>query len=210
MSSSVTYSRRPGSRNFSIVKDSLLQSDELPLAEVLDDNQWEDIFEAHQIEFGSDEDSIYTPASTLWALISQAFFKGEMRSCKAAVERVASLWATLGATVCNTNTGAYCRARAKISWQAVRDICCQISEATEAIFDAQTIDPDLDQHEVVAGVGATPTQGRILLFDGFTITAADTPENQEEFPQHPSQKKRGRLSDHSRCQLDLDGNRLVD
>ena len=36
---------------------------------------------------------------------------------------------------------------------------------------------------------ATPTSGRILLFDGFTITAADTHENQEEFPQNPSQKE---------------------
>ena len=40
-----------------------------------------------------------------------------MRSCKAAVGRVASLWATRGEKVCSTNTGAYSRARAKISWE---------------------------------------------------------------------------------------------
>lgn len=189
MSASIPNPQLPSSRNFDLIKDSMLQSDELPLAEVLSDRQWQEIFDAHEIDFGADEDAVYTPAITLWALISQAFFKEEMRSCKAAVGRVASLWATLGKAVCDTNTGAYCRARAKISWQAVRDICCQIAETTEALFDAENIDPDSDQHEIVADVQATSTSGRVLLFDGFTITAADTPENQEEFPQNPAQKE---------------------
>ena len=120
MGRSVSNSQLPRSRNFGLIKDSMLQSSELPLADVLDGDQWQETFEAHEIDFGNDEDSIYTPAITLWALISQAFFKGEMRSCKAAVGRVASLWATRGKTVCDTNTGAYCRARAKVSWQVVR------------------------------------------------------------------------------------------
>lgn len=94
----------------------MLQSDELPLAEVLDNDQWQEIFGTHKIDFGSGKDAVCTPALTLWALISQAFFKEGMRSCKAADFRIASLWATLGKTVCNTNTGACCRARAKISW----------------------------------------------------------------------------------------------
>ena len=189
MGASVSNSRLPDSRSFNLIKDSMLQSDELPLAEVLDENQWEAIFGKHQIDFGNDEQAVYTPAITLWALLSQAFFKQEMRSCKAAVGRVASLWATLGRTVCNTNTGAYCRARAKISWQAIRDICCQIAETTEAMFDAQSVDPDLVQNEVVAEAQSVPASGHILLVDGFTVTAADTPENQEEFPQNPTQKE---------------------
>ena len=91
MSASVSNSRHPSSRNFSLIRDSMLQSDKLPLAEVIDSDQWQEIFDAHEIDFGVDEDSIYTPAITLWALISQTFFKGEMRSCKAAVGRVAGL-----------------------------------------------------------------------------------------------------------------------
>lgn len=167
----------------------MLQSDELPLAEVLDSNQWQEIFDTHKIDFGSDEDAVYTPALTLWALISQAFFKEEMRSCKAAVLRIARLWATLGKTVCNTNTGACCRARAKIFLQAIRDICFQIGESTEEVFDQQDADADLEQHDVVADAQSVSTGGRILLVDGFTVTAADTPENQEVFPQNPKQYK---------------------
>lgn len=189
MAASVSNSRLPCSRSFALIKDSMLQSNELPLAEVLESNHWQEIFDAHEIDFGNDEDAIYTPAITLWALISQVFFKGEMRSCKAAVGRIASLWATLGNIVCSSNTGAYCRARAKISWEAVRGICCQIAQSTEAMYDAQDVDPELKQHDVVADAQAMATSGRILLVDGFTVTAADTPENQEVFPQNPSQTK---------------------
>jgi hypothetical protein len=167
----------------------MLQSDNLPLAEVLDGNRWQEIFEAHDIDFGQHEDAIYTPAITLWAMISQVFFQAEMRSCKAAVGRIASLWATIGKIVCSTNTGAYCRARAKISWQAVRAIGCQIAQAAEALYDAQDPDPDLKQHNVIAKAQSVSTSGRILLVDGFTVTAADTPQNQAIFPQNPSQKE---------------------
>jgi len=176
------------SGSFELVRNSMLQSDELPLAEAVDANQWQAVFDEHEIDFGSDEDAVYTPAITLWALISQAFFKGEMRSCKAAVGRVAALWATLGKRVCNTNTGAYCRARAKISWEVVRDICYQVAENAESIFDAQLPEDDV-QHEIVADVQSVATDGRILLVDGFTVTAADTLPNQAEFPQNPSQKE---------------------
>jgi hypothetical protein len=40
---------------------------------------------------------------------------------------------------------------------------------------------------VIAEVKSQPAGGRILLVDGFTITAADTPENQAEYPQNPAQ-----------------------
>jgi hypothetical protein len=167
----------------------MLQSDELPLAEVLDADQWQAVFDKHEVDFGNDEDAIYTPTITLWALISQAFFKTEMRSCRAAVGRVAALWATLGKIVCKTNTGAYCRARAKITWEVVRDICYQVAESAESCLDQQGVESDDNNpHEVVAEVQAVACHGRILLVDGFTVTAADTPENQEQFPQNPSQK----------------------
>ena len=96
MSARISNSPQLDSGSFELVRNSMLQSDDLPLAEVVEANQWQSVFDEHEIDFGSDEDAVYTPAITLWALISQAFFKGEMRSCKAAVGRVAALWATLG------------------------------------------------------------------------------------------------------------------
>ena len=175
--------------SFQVIKDAMLQSNELPLAEFIDDDQWQAVFEQHDIDFGNDEDSVYTPAVTLWGLISQVFFKGENRSCKAAVIRISSLWAMLGKTVCNTNTGAYCRARLKIPFEAVRDLTRQLALSTEVAYHQQAAEEHQGEvHDVVAVVESQPTNGRILLFDGFTVTAADTPENQEVFPQNPAQK----------------------
>ncbi len=41
MAASVSNSRLPSSRNFDRINDSTLQSDELPLTGVLDNNQWQ-------------------------------------------------------------------------------------------------------------------------------------------------------------------------
>jgi len=176
--------------SFQVIKDAMLQSDALPLSEVVGDDRWQSAFDRHGIDFGRDEDSIYTPAITLWGLISQVFFKAENRSCKAAVIRIASLWAMLGKVICKTSTGAYCRARLKIPFEVVRDIARQLALSTEAAFDQQTSGENEDEdHPVVAKVQSQLMTGRVLLVDGFTVTAADTPENQKEYPQNPSQKE---------------------
>ncbi len=173
-----------------------MQNDQLPLVEAITNERFALAFEEHGVEFGTDEDVVYTPAITLWALVSQVLFAKEMRSCKAAVARVASLWATLGRVVCNTNTGAYCRARAKISFDVIRTITKRIASDAETQLDENahaTEQPCDEQPEaslapsVVAEVKSKPTGGRILLIDGFTVTAADTPENQAEYPQNPRQ-----------------------
>jgi hypothetical protein len=188
---SFTRSTRFEASSFSVFRRSMMQHDELPLTEVLDDERFENAFQEHEIDFGNDEDAIYTPAITLWALVSQVFFSGEQRSCKAAVSRVASLWAALGRRVCDTNTGAYCRARRKISFEVIRDIVRQLANEAETTVDQDVLSEAEAEEtltpQVVAQVKSQPITGRILLLDGFTVTAADTPENQAEYPQNPAQ-----------------------
>ena len=46
------------------------------------------IFDRHGIRFGTQEGSVYTPAITLWAMVSSCFHAKEQRSCAAAVARV--------------------------------------------------------------------------------------------------------------------------
>ena len=170
----------------------MMQDDELPLAEVIDEVRFEEAFDEHQVDFGNDDEAVYTPAITLWALVSQVFFAAAQRSCKAAVLRVAALWAAFGRWVCDTNTGAYCRARLKIPFEAVRDITRRLAADAEAAVDRDTVLTEEEAEssqcpEVVAAVKSTAVGGRILLVDGFTVTAADTAENQEEYPQNPAQ-----------------------
>lgn len=178
--------------SFSIFQRSLLQNDELPLTDVIDEQLLEQTFDEYQVDFADDDEAVYTPAITLWALVSQVFFAEAQRSCKAAVLRVASLWATLGRTVCDTNTGAYCRARLKIPFEAVRDIARQIARDAEAGVSHDDVDDESDVNlspRVIEEVQSQSNGGRILLLDGFTITAADTPENQAEYPQNPVQEE---------------------
>jgi len=174
-----------------------MQGGQLPLVDAIDDERFAQAFEEHGVDFGTDEDVVYTPAITLWALVSQVFFAKEMRSCKAAVSRVASLWAMLGRRVCDTNTGDYCRARAKISSDVIRTIAKRIASDVEAQFDEESEVSQVSYEQleaqltpsVVAEVRAK-TKGkpaRVLLVDGFTVTAADTTDNQAEYPQNPAQ-----------------------
>ena len=180
-------------RSFSVFQRSMMQDDPLPLVDAIDEECFAQAFEEHEVDFGADEeDVVYTPAITLWALISQVFYAKEMRSCQAAVGRVASLWASLGRRVCATDTGAYCRARLKIPFDVVRTITRRLAAEGEWSLEGDTRiaqqDPELNlAPAVIAAVKQESAGGRILLVDGFTTTASDTPENQAEYPQNPAQ-----------------------
>ena len=57
----VSDSQVPRSHNFDLIRDSMLQSSELPLTEVLDSNPWEDIFVAHHNSHNSTTGAIHPP-----------------------------------------------------------------------------------------------------------------------------------------------------
>lgn len=183
-------STRPTTQ-FALLHRSLLQTGEAPVQTLLSEQRIADIFEQEEISFGEDEDAVYTPAITLWGLLSQVFFKAEQRSCLAAVVRIAALWLTLGRTVSSTNTGAYCRARRKLAGEVLRKISAAI--ATQAMEGARPSSAagEGEPPEPDAGIGPASEYllGRLVMVDGFTVTAADTPENQAEYPQNPVQKE---------------------
>ena len=188
-----SFTRRDAS-SFSIFSDSMMQNESLPLTEVMGEKCFQEGFDDHGIDFGDDEETVYTPAIVLWALVSQVLFKGEQRSCAAAVSRIASWWASQGRLIDDTSTGAYCRARAKIPFEVLRQITRRLAEQSESAVD---LDDGLTEEQaedrrtpsIVNEVRQKPVRGRVLLVDGFTVDAADTPENQAEFPQNPSQQE---------------------
>lgn len=124
-------------RSFELVRPSLLQGEGLPFADALTAEHIQQAFDAEGVSFGdadrdanasstnaASEDSqpeeddggiVYTRGVTLWAMLSQALFTDVQRSCRSAVQRVAVYYALLGREVSSTNTGAYCRARAKVT-----------------------------------------------------------------------------------------------
>jgi len=166
----------------------LLQDEGLPFADALTPEQMQQAFDEAGVSFGEvgrdandheanaipqadDDGVVYTPAVTLWAMLSQALFTDLQRSCVATVQRVVVYYALLGREVPSTNTGAYCRARAKVTEGVVRHLAEGVASRCEA-----------------AVPGEWRWHGfRTLVVDGTTFSMPDTEENQKEYPQPSTQ-----------------------
>ena len=158
---------------FDLVLASLLQKPGLPFADALPEEDIQAAFEEEGALFGQEDDAVYTPPLTLWAFLSQVFFKGEQRSCAAAVARIIVLLVSLGRKPCCDNTGTYCRARAKVPERVLRRLVYHVADGCEQ---------------------ALPEEWRwkgkfVGLVDGFTVSMPDTPENQAAYPQSSSQEE---------------------
>ena len=161
-------------KRFRLVLVSFLQRPGLPFADALTEEAIHKAFDDEGNSFAEDEEAVYTPAITLWAFLSQVLFKDEQRSCVAAVARVIVLLVALERGSCSSNTGAYCRARGKLSETVIRRLAVDLADGCE-----RQLDPARLWH------------GRhVYLVDGTTVSMPDTPENQEAYPQ-PTHQPQG-------------------
>lgn len=158
--------------SFRLMLRSFLQHTGLAFAEALPEETIQQAFTDEGANFAQEDGDVYTPALTLCAFLSQVLFKGEQRSCRAAVARVVVLLVALGREPCSDNTGAYCRARAKIPVAVVRRLTLQVADACEQQVPAHWLWKDRHVH----------------LVDGTTDSMPDTPANQAEWPQPASQQ----------------------
>lgn len=158
---------------FRFVLASFMQHAGLPFAEVLPEDKIQQAFEDEGVAFAQSEQDVYTPPITLWAFLSQVLFKGEQRSCLAAVSRVIVLWVALGNDACSDNTGAYCRARAKLPLAVIQRLALTVANGCEEQLPA----------------GCLWKKRHIHLVDGTTVSMPDTAENQAAYPQPTSQAK---------------------
>jgi putative transposase len=157
MATSVPDSPRRDSHSFRKVVDVFLSGDGLPFAEILSPDRIETIFRKHGCWFGLH--GVYSTAIMVWSFLSQVLRDGKEASCQAAVARVVSYCELSGLDSPTEDTGDYCRARAKLSAVALRDLSCEITE-------------ELEQ----AAPSAWLWKGRhAKLVDGFTFTMPDTP-----------------------------------
>lgn len=170
---SFSTSVRSLSPRFGIILSSFLQRPGLPFADVLPEEAIQAAFEEEGAAFGQEEDAVYTPALTLWTFLSQVFFKEEQRSCVAAVSRLIVLLVSLGRKACSDNTGAYCRARAKLPESALRRLVYQVADGCEDALPDEWHWKDRRTH----------------LVDGCTVSMPDTPENQAVYPQPNTQQE---------------------
>jgi hypothetical protein len=159
--------RRSGFRR---IAEAFLSRPGLPFARVLSATRIESIFAKHDNLFGG---SVYSTAVMVWSFLGQVLRDGKEASCQAAVARiVAHQQETDGATP-TSDTGDYCRARAKLSEDALHELTVAVGAEVEQEVDAAWL----------------WKERHAKLVDGFTFTMPDTPANQAEYPQQKGQKR---------------------
>lgn len=170
MRGSVPDSGRSGRSSFGQLAAAFLAQPGLPFANVLSAERIERVFARHDNLFGLG--AVYSTAMMAWSFLSQVLRDGKEASCQAAVARVAAHQQQCGAAVPTSDTGDYCRARAKLSEAALHDLATEVAEEVES-----------------QAAGEWLWKGRhAQLVDGFTFTMPDTPANQAAYPQNVAQK----------------------
>ena len=166
-----TLSRRStdGNSGFGQVVAGFLSAEGLPFADVLSAERIARIFARHENLFGVG--TIYSTTVVLWAFLGQVLRDGKEAACQSAVAHIVSYRLLCGLEAPTKDTGNYCRARAKLSAPALKEICVEVATELEQQAKPEWL-----------------WQGRhAYLVDGFTFTMPDTDENQEEYPQPSTQ-----------------------
>ena len=146
----------------------LLEDRDLCLTRLLPQAQVEAAITRHQIRF---RQRLYTPLVTIWTFLYQVLAPDQ--SCRAAVARLLAWLCLAGEDLASAATGAYCKARQRLSELLVADL-------------ARGSGRDLhDQIPTTELLNGRP----IKLADGTTVSMPDTPANQKAYPQQPGQKE---------------------
>ena len=117
---------------------------------------------------GEYRERLYPPAQTLAMFLAQAL--NADRSCQFAVNQLVVQRTREGLSPCSTTTGAYCRARRRLSDTMIRGLI----NTTGALASDRA--------------AQVPAHGRaIKLIDGTTVSMPDTHDNQAAFPQPRTQ-----------------------
>jgi hypothetical protein len=157
--------------NFKTVLNSFTQAPGLPFADVLTAEDIERVAAEEKVNFGAALGSIYTVPVTLWAFLAQVLSKE--KACVAAVARIIVLRVALGLRPCAEETGAYCKARAKLPERFLQRLAVDVGQQVERAAPSAWLWKE--RHVFVA--------------DGSTVTMPDTAANQKEYPQPRTQKK---------------------
>ncbi len=151
----------------SFLRRQFLQDGDLPFTNVLSEQIVSQALTASKVVWN---DSIYPPLVTLWVFLSQVLSADH--SCRAAVARLIAHRLSRGQSSCSAETGAYCQAKKRLPEKFFSDV----SRETGQNLDASSQSDWLWKGR------------RVYMFDGSTVSMPDTPENQNAYPQHDSQK----------------------
>jgi hypothetical protein len=138
----------------------------LPFADLLPAAQVERALEDENVSF---RERLFPPLVTLWVFLSQVLDPDH--SCRQAVARFLAWRAARGLAPCSADTGAYCKARARLPEGVLARLTRQAGR----------------QAQEQAPPGWRWRGRTVKVVDGTTLSMPDTPENQEAFPQSRAQ-----------------------
>ena len=131
------------------------------------------LFDRVEASLPAHRERLFPPTETLSLFLAQALSADG--SCQQVVDDAMVKRVIGGMTPGSTDTGGYCRARARLPLSMV-----------------STLARDTARLVAEGAVGWWHWRGRrVRLVDGATVTLADTPENQAAYPQPSSQKPGG-------------------
>lgn len=166
-----TYVTGGRAATFQTVLDSFAYAPGLPFQDLLTAERLETLAAEEHLHFGAAPGDVYSVPVTLWAFLAQVLSKE--KACVAAVARVLVLRVALGLPPCASETGAYCKARAKLSEPFLQRVCYDVAEQVESQAPAAWL-----------------WKGRhVFIADGSTLSMPDTPANQQAYPQPRTQKR---------------------
>ena len=151
-----------------ILREKFAQSIGLPFAEILTESEIEQALQDEGVTYRK---RLFCPIVTLWAWISQVLEKD--KSCKKAVSRIVSYLVASGLNPPSTDTGGYCKARARLKERMLLGLMRLTGKHSHE-----------QPEEEFLWCGR-----RVAVFDGSSLTMADTEKNQKKYPQPTSQAK---------------------
>jgi len=149
------------------VRARFARNEGLPFADVLTEGKILDVLNDYGVKY---RDRMFNPVTTIWGFLSQVL--SEDHSCRDAVSRVIAHRAASGASVCSPNTASYCNARSRL----VTGVLSTLAKRTAQQLQAGAADE-------------WKWNGRdVYIADGSHVSMPDTAENQEAYPQPPTQQ----------------------
>ena len=154
------------SQSAEILKEQFFKSLGLPWQDILPASRLNEILEEEGIEYRS---RLYTPVVTLWAMIHQALSPD--KSLRNTLKCMSTWLTAAGEVAPSADTGAYSKARGRLSEALLQRLVPETAEALEQSVPAA--------HHWCSR--------RVKVFDGTTVLMADSAANQAVYPQHGNQ-----------------------
>ena len=112
---------------------------------------------------------IFTPPRIFWLFLSQTLSAAQ--TCRESLRQAQALLSYNDEKIISSNTSAYCQARSRLP-----------HSYAQAAYDSSV--ENLRPYEAASWCGR-----KVKVTDGTTLSMADTPQNQKEYPQPKHQKK---------------------